>query len=580
MLMIMKNTLLLLIFLPIVAFAQTHYDEAVRINQVGMYPKQEKVAVIEGGTVGQLFCVKNAKGNTVFEGHVKRVATSPWSGKKRAIADFSAVTTDGQYTFESDGHSVPFSISSHALDNIARSVLHVYYYQRSGMPIEKKYAGKWNRAGGHQDTAVYVHHSAVSRNRLENSVISSPGGWYNAGDYNKYIVSAAFTVGQLLSAYELNKAFFDKEKLAIPENHNSTPDILDEVMYELKWMLTMQDPADGGVYHKLTNAGFEKFIMPDKCSNPRYVVQKSVTATLDFAAVMAKAARIYKGNKDYPDFSEVAGAAAQKAWQWAKAHPMRFYNQNTVNRRSKIKISTGQYPDVNASDETLWAATELYFLTGDSVYHNALLKNYPETFVSPEWLDVSGLAVCDIAVNDSASGFIKSLARRQIIDYANSKMKNVAESNFQCPCGDDERDFLWGSLGSNFATPGMLFLYAYHLTGNKRYVTMAQEVADYILGRNAMGYCFVTGFGLKSPKNPHHRISFADGINEPVPGWLVGGPNMFHEDKALVKVDYPSDYPDESYVDTYMAFASNEVSINWNSSAVGLFSWLAAIEDK
>lgn len=116
------------------------------------------------------------------------------------------------------------------------------------------------------------------------------------------------------------------------ENNNSTLDILDEVMYELKWMLTMQDPDDGGVYHKLTNANFNKFIMPSECDSARYVVQKSVTATLDFAAVMAKAARIYKGSKDYPDFSATAAEAARKAWGWAKAHPLKFYNQNLINR--------------------------------------------------------------------------------------------------------------------------------------------------------------------------------------------------------------------------------------------------------
>lgn len=574
----MKRFLLLLIFLPVVAMAQKTHHEAIRINQVAMYPGQEKVAVIENGRIGQPFAIKDAKGRTVYTGKVKRVATSQWSGKKRAIADFSGVRTVGTYTFSSDGYNVPFTVSTHALDQVAKAVLQAFYYQRSGIPIEKRYAGKWCREEGHPDTIVYVHHSAASRNRPEGSVISSPGGWYNAGDYNKYVVSGAFSVAQLLAAYELNKPFFDKEKLSIPENNNSTPDILDEAMYELRWMLTMQDPDDGGVYHKLTNANFNKFIMPSECDSARYVVQKSVTATLDFAAVMAKAARIYKGSKDYPDFSATAAEAARKAWSWAKAHPLKFYNQNLINRRSKLNITTGQYPDVNASDETYWAATELYLLTQDSVYYNALQKHIPSTFAPPQWIDVSGLATCDLAMSDSIDGLLKSLSRQQIIDFANAKMKSVGESDFQCPCGNEKGDFQWGSLGEYFATPGMIFLYAYRLTGNRCYVTMAQEVADYILGRNATGYCFITGFGRKSPVHPHHRVSYADGIDEPVPGLLVGGPNMFQQDNEIDGVVYPSKYPDESYMDNIKAFASNEVSINWNSSAVALFSWLAAIE--
>lgn len=169
----MKRFLLLLIFLPVVAMAQKTHHEAIRINQVAMYPGQEKVAVIENGRIEQPFAIKDAKGRTVYTGKVKRVATSQWSGKKRAIADFSGVRTVGTYTFSSDGYNVPFTVSTHALDQVAKGVLQAYYYQRSGIPIEKRYAGKWCREEGHPDTIVYVHHSAASRNRPEGSVISS-----------------------------------------------------------------------------------------------------------------------------------------------------------------------------------------------------------------------------------------------------------------------------------------------------------------------------------------------------------------------------------------------------------------------
>ena len=65
-------------------------------------------------------------------------------------------------------------------------------------------------------------------------------------------MNSGFTIGVLLQAYELNKAYADKMNLVIPESEDAVPDFLDEVMYNLKWMITMQDPYDGGVYHKLT----------------------------------------------------------------------------------------------------------------------------------------------------------------------------------------------------------------------------------------------------------------------------------------------------------------------------------------
>ena len=83
------------------------------------------------------------------------------------------------------------------------------------------------------------------------------------------------------------KEYFNRLNADIPESGNSTADLLDELMFNLKWMITMQDPYDGGVYHKLTTPNFEGFVMPTDCHQQRYVVQKSVTASYDFAAVMA-----------------------------------------------------------------------------------------------------------------------------------------------------------------------------------------------------------------------------------------------------------------------------------------------------
>ena len=62
----------------------------------------------------------------------------------------------------------------------------------------------------------------------------------------------------------------------------------EELEYNHQWLLTMKDPSDGGVYHKLTTPSFEAFIAPAECRQKRYVVQKSVTASLDFAAVCAE----------------------------------------------------------------------------------------------------------------------------------------------------------------------------------------------------------------------------------------------------------------------------------------------------
>ena len=67
--------------------------------------------------------------------------------------------------------------------------------------------------------------------------------------------------------------------------------------------------------------------------------------------------------------------------------------------------------------------------------------------------------------------------------------------------------------------------------------------------------------------HPHHRPSVADGIEEPVPGLLAGGPNPGQQDNCS---GYPSKAADKSYVDSDCSYASNEVAINWNAPLVYL----------
>ena len=162
-------------------------------------------------------------------------------------------------------------------------------------------------------------------------MISSPGGWYDAGDYNKYIVNSAYSIGLMQAIYARFPDYFIRQRVNIPESGNHTPDLLDEMYYNLKWMLTMQDPADGGVYHKLTTPSFEGFIKPTECKQPRYVVQKSVTAALDYAAALAQASVLFAPyEEDYPGFSEVALQAAERAYAW----------QKRIRKRSIIRTSS------------------------------------------------------------------------------------------------------------------------------------------------------------------------------------------------------------------------------------------------
>ena len=181
-----------------------HPSETVRLNQLGYYPQQEKVAVVNAGEVREFTIVDAATGNRLLSGKPGYTASSAWSDKSRTILDFSDITVPGRYLLLVNGDSVAFEVKEKVLSPLADAALKSFYYQRTGMPIEATYAGRWSRPAGHPDDKVLVHPNAAGPERKAGAVISSPGGWYDAGDYNKYIVNSAYSIGLMQAIYALS----------------------------------------------------------------------------------------------------------------------------------------------------------------------------------------------------------------------------------------------------------------------------------------------------------------------------------------------------------------------------------------
>jgi endoglucanase len=579
----MKKSIFLaaVVFITAAACAQTGTDK-IRLNQLGFYPGASKIAVVATENNGD-FQVKDIKtGQVVFKGSLSEQSRSPYSKKVSRVADFSGLQTSGSFIIEvpGTGISYPFEIKPGIHREVTKGLIKGFYYQRMSTALLPVHAGKWSRKAGHPDTRVLIHPSAISPGRLEESVISSPKGWYDAGDYNKYIVNSGITMGTLLSLYEDFPDYFQTLELNIPESANGVPDLLDEILWNLRWMLTMQDPYDGGVYHKVTNPSFDGMVMPHEAVEPRYALQKGTAATLDFAAVMAQASRIFRdyGSK-FPGLADSCSTAARAAWKWALENPALAYNQNAINKMFTPVISTGAYGDNNFTDEFIWAAAELYISTGDKDFYDQV-DFLPDTLMPlPSWNNVRLLGYYTLARH---SGKLKAQARKdfriikqRLVSAADRLVTNAGKQPYRTPMGTSARDFVWGS-NSVAANQGILLIYAGKLTRKKHYQAHALANLDYILGRNATGYSFVTGFGSKTPMNIHHRQSEADGIKEPVPGLIAGGPNPGRQDKC----DYPFLAADESYVDASCSYASNEIAINWNAPAAYLAGAIDALFSK
>src|SRR5450759_4326930 len=578
----MRKLLLFLLISTSVPSLLTAQDASskIRLNQIGFYPDAPKVAVVANDIEGNFFIKSVSTGEVVFSSKLSAPHKSSFSPNVTRIADFSQLTKLGVYkvNIPGQGDSYAFEIKPKVFCDVTKALIKGFYFQRMSTPLLPEYAGKWSRAAGHPDNKVIVHPAAASPNRPAGTIISCPRGWYDAGDYNKYIVNSGITMGTLLSLYEDFPVYFDTLRLNIPESGDGAPDLLNEIVWNLRWMLTMQDPSDGGVYNKVTNANFDGFVMPSVAVTPRYVVPKGTAATLDFAAVTAQAGRIFsKFQKVFPGLSDSCMKSAEKAWSWSVKNPKVAYDQNLMNKEFKPVINTGGYGDSEFNDEFIWAASELYISTGKDSYYNAYTM-LPDTLMPlPSWDNVRLLGYYTLTrfetkLTNSAKKDFPALKER-IIKTAAKLAQGVKDRAYMTVIGKSAGDFIWGS-NSVAANQGILLIQAYKLSKDRKFLDYALTNLDYILGRNATGYSFVTGYGHKTPMFPHHRQSEADGIADPIPGLIVGGPNPGQQDGCKT---YPSNIPDQSYTDSVCSYASNEIAINWNAPAAYLAGALEAL---
>lgn len=541
------------------ASLETIADYSIMYNQVSYFKGRDKIInfVSKNTLTPKNYKIYNSSNVEVMSG--TSGASTFWGdgGLNVSKVDVSSLDIIDTYKLVTSDLTITFKVSNDAYAAIGDAAVKYYYYNRASSSVTSALGGEYARNAGHPDTSVLVHSSAASPSRPAGTVISAPKGWYDAGDYNKYIVNSGITTYTLLSAFEHQKPFYETKAYSLPEQGGAMPDLLDEIIWNLDWMVSMQDPNDGGVYHKLTEANFSGITMPQYVTSTRYVVQKSTAATLDFAAVAAAASRIFSNYESVkPGYSAALLAASIKAYTWAKNNPSVYFSNPSG-------INTGVYGDSNVSDEFRWAATELYIASGLANYKTDM--NLPVISAAlPYWGGVDALALYSITKNQSRFTPEEiALVTTKLTGVANV-IKNKVLTSVMNISMSGAGDYNWGS-NSTTCNQIISLITSYELTNEKSYLDAAYTAMDYLLGRNATGYTYVTGFGDKTPVIPHHRISSADAVLAPIPGMLVGGPNLARPGDCA---SYPANNLASSYLDDWCSYSTNEVAINWNAPLV------------
>jgi endoglucanase len=559
--------LLSLLCVPALAAAQpTAATTDIKVDQVGYLPSAPKVALVVSAKADGAFLVRRtADGKEALRGTLSAPVPDATSGDEVRSADFSRLTKAGTYYVEVPGvgTSWPFAIGETAFSRTFYLAMRSFYGQRCGTAVDlgREFPG-YRYDACHAQNAFHATSGRTGVKAIGNH------GWHDAGDYGRYVVNSGLTTGTLLWTYEMFADRVGGIRLDIPESGNATPDILDEIRWNLDWMLSMQD-EDGGVFHKQTSEKFCGFVMPEKDDSISYVIGtgrepfKSSCATADFAAVMAIAARVYRPFD--ASFATAALAAARKAFTWVEKNPgVVFANPEGV--------VTGAYGDNDCSDERLWAAGELWRTTKDQAYAQFYAANYSAqmprlTGSEPaEWPNVAPVALWTYVLG-GGKGAAADAIRKASIAAADTVVARTATAGYRHSLQAD--NFVWGSNGVA-ANYGVQLVVADAMRPDRRYREAAADNLHYLLGRNAFSLSWVTQVGANPYRHPHHRPSGADRNPEPWPGLLSGGPNRRKQDPAMQKLpDLP---PAKMFVDDQESYASNEIAINWNAPLVFLLA--------
>lgn len=526
-------------------------ETSILTNQVGYLPNVDKIAVFRGENLTDTtFNVVNSDTNeVVYSGEIYGEKVNSKASETNYYGDFSSVTKEGSYYIETAtlGKSYAFEISSNVYNDLLNSTLRMFYLQRCGTEVEDSNAGH------------SVCHNTLATIYGTNEKIDVSGGWHDAGDYGRYVVAGSKAVADLLLAYDNNPSIFT-DNIGIPESGNGIADILDEVRYELEWLLKMQDLSTGGVHHKVTCANFPGYVMPQFETQELIVTPVTTTSTADFCAVMAMAYEYYKDIDK--DFSELCLERSKLAYKFLEENPNLIFKNPT-------DITTGEYGDTSDRDERYWATAQLFKATGDSKYLTDF-ENMANSIVCSgfDWTTVGEYGNIAYLTADSelknpdiiekiSNAVIKSAD--SLVTISNNDGYNVSVSKFN-----------WGS-NMTISNNGMNLYFANSINENADYINTANEQLNYLLGKNALGTSFVTGFGTVSPENPHHRPSMKS--EYAVEGMLVGGVNQNLEDNFAEALLYEEPSA-KCYIDNAESYSTNEITIYWNSPLVNLLSYV------
>ncbi len=565
----MKPCTLLLLVLSLSTFAQQ--SPHIHVDQFGYLPQMNKVAVIsnpqsgfnagESYTPGVLELRDAVSDNIVLQASPvawNNGQTHAQSGDQGWWFDFSEIDDIGTYYIFDPSNNVAspeFEISASVYNDILKAAGRMFYYNRCNTEKLVEHAGaNWTDGTSFDHAGQDFECRDIATPNDASSARELSGGWFDAGDFNKYVTFAYSAVHDLLWAYEHHfEAFGDDWD--IPESGNGVPDILDELKYELDWLLKMNDAATGETLLKMGSANFSdnSSTPPSLNTDPRYYIGNCSSASVAVAGMFAHAARVFGAYGD--DFNDPSAsnyaAVLQNRALTTFAYAQNYQTTNGWDLTcdlGQVVAGDADWTEDEHNEGLLAAAVHLFDLTGDITYQNYIVANTAQT----EQISNNFWGVYKQELNTALLHYTTlENADAALVNSITTSFSSDLTNNWNGYYGLDESDlyrsampdwsYHWGSNmpKANYGNINFLATHYDIVTGPEAFSLQAKvnEQIHYFHGLNPLGKVYLSNMydfgGDNCVDEMYHQWfghnSIYDHVfnspNGPAPGFVVGGPN-------------------------------------------------------
>lgn len=506
-------------------------------------------------------------------------AVDPGSGDRGWWVDFSAIDAEGDYVLadaRSRQTTGAFRIAAGVYGPVLRDAVRVFFYQRSGCAKRPPHAeAPWT------DEAAYLGPGQDTEARRCDArddpatARDLRGGWFDAGDTNKYVTFSRNAVHELLTAYTDAPGLFGDD-FGLPESGNGVPDLLDEVRWNIDWVRRMQEP-DGSVLQKMGEVDYDGPMPPSSDRRLRYYNRACSSATICHAGMVAHAAVVWRTVPAWRSEADAMVREAERSWRHFHSHPLSAECDDGTVKAGDADLTLDEQ-----AQEAVVAAVRLYVATGDDRYAAYVREHWRQTRHTRDhgWLrwGVYGVDAAEALLAfarlpgpdvGSVRAAVRDVRRRALDGDAFRVVpgRDLYRARLENPH--------WGSNKQRAETAASALELAALLASEDAAASAAVRAAGlgqlhYLHGVNPMGLCYLTNTGRHGAERcamQMYHTWFRHGSpldGNPPPGYLVGGPNPHYTGTLRWIAAEP---PEKAYFDFNESWpeASWEITENSNT---------------